>query len=325
MAMPTSERRRFTRIKAAVPVLLVRKQGVEALLTANLSRYGAFIRTDAPCDVGSMVHLRFIPPGEPEFDVVCRVVRARSDKSPGMGVDFFSLSREAKDGWRDYVESMARRIQKEGALDDDRNLLAPIRRAHPRTEACYMVRFSNADAVQAFMSKDISAGGIRLEGKIEQDIGSPLMIAIVHPNSEEEFELHATLARVEYSPPAFALAFSDLSAEKRAQLRQFLATGAHIFDDESASLQNARRRARANPDDPSALEILGRAQLRNGDAASAIDSLTKALVLAPSMTTLHEKLSEAYYLVGDQARARGHERVALSLNLYRSEVENAIG
>lgn len=64
----------------------------------DLSAMGIFIQTDAPKAPGTLLNLRFTPPGGPEIDVEGRVIwvnRPRTGggvNNPGMGVQFVDLT-----------------------------------------------------------------------------------------------------------------------------------------------------------------------------------------------------------------------------------------
>jgi Tfp pilus assembly protein PilZ len=103
------ERRRFPRHDVALAVILQRKDGDVALLTRDISRHGAFVSTGEPAPLRQLVQLRFMLPNIGEVDALCMVARSQGEASadgPGMGVDFFSLSKDAKARWERFIAEL---------------------------------------------------------------------------------------------------------------------------------------------------------------------------------------------------------------------------
>lgn len=83
--------------------------------TSNISRGGIFIETTSPLPVGTDVEMRFQPPGMDEvLEIAGTVVwvnpfREGSDENPnpGMGIQFGTLSDEAKNMVANLVKAIA--------------------------------------------------------------------------------------------------------------------------------------------------------------------------------------------------------------------------
>ncbi len=106
---PAPERRRFPRYTLALPVTLRRKSTDLTLFTVDISRHGAFVRCDPPPPLRQLVQLRFHLPGFGEIDAMCMVARSLQKdhpRGPGMGVDFFALSKDAKVLWERHVQAV---------------------------------------------------------------------------------------------------------------------------------------------------------------------------------------------------------------------------
>lgn len=105
------ERRRFPRYDVEVKAILRKKGGDVHLLTVDVSRHGAFLRTETPAPVRQLVQVRFrLPDGE--IDAMCMVARwlgADTPRGPGMGVDFFALSKDAKNLWERFIGDLRAR------------------------------------------------------------------------------------------------------------------------------------------------------------------------------------------------------------------------
>ena len=104
----TRENRRFPRYVAAISVSARRKNIYDALTTADVSRHGAFVLTDAPRGERELVQLIFrTPHGDVEaMCMVARAFRPGDGRAPGMGVDFFALSKEAKNVWEAFIHDL---------------------------------------------------------------------------------------------------------------------------------------------------------------------------------------------------------------------------
>jgi hypothetical protein len=105
------DRRRFPRYDVAVKVIVRKKTGDIQLVTADVSRHGAFIKSDTPVPIRQLVQVRFRLP-EGECDAMCMVARWLGPDSPrgsGMGVDFFALSKDAKNLWERFIQELRAR------------------------------------------------------------------------------------------------------------------------------------------------------------------------------------------------------------------------
>ena len=127
--MPTKDRR-----KSVVPVGSERRTGRErrehqrvlvsmevdyrcddtflfAYIT-DLSIMGIFIQTTNPHPPGTVLNLRFKPPGHPQIDVEGRVIwinppRKHDSINPGMGVEFVDLSPAQREQIKELVRTFA--------------------------------------------------------------------------------------------------------------------------------------------------------------------------------------------------------------------------
>jgi Tfp pilus assembly protein PilZ len=106
------DRRRFPRYDVEIPVKMKRKGVDVRMMTADASRHGAFIRTDEPGSIRQLVQLTFLLPDHGPIDAMCMVARVLgpdSARGTGMGVDFFALSKQAKQKWERFVADLKAR------------------------------------------------------------------------------------------------------------------------------------------------------------------------------------------------------------------------
>lgn len=105
------DRRRFPRYDVAIKVIVRKKNGDIHLVTGDVSRHGAFIKYETPVPVRQLVQVRFrLPDGE--CDAMCMVARwlgPETARGPGMGVDFFALSKDAKTLWERFIYELRQR------------------------------------------------------------------------------------------------------------------------------------------------------------------------------------------------------------------------
>jgi len=341
------ERRRFDRIEASIPVVLKRGGAQVPLLTGDVSRHGAFIRTDAPCPERELVQLVFELPGTHALDVMCMVTRsippARAGaRGPGMGVAFFALSKEAKDLWDRWVLAATRRGRPVPdelplvtgelvlpppalALDDVAPL--PLRREHPRHQACFLVRLADRAALHELVTRDISEGGTFISTPLRKPPGEQVTLVLIHPETDDQFPIPGTVVRVDdglNGARGLAVRFDPLDEETRARLEEFIDTGIEtleILDDpRKARVAMLEAEVRRAPEDPALLEELGVARLDADDVAGAVEALTQAMLRSPSMPGIHRALSDAYAVLGDDVRARAHQRVSICLQKYAGDL-----
>ncbi len=96
--------RRFKRYRIELPVRLKSKAGHKLLLTANISRSGVFIRSDSPPPQRQLVQLTVDLGAQGLLNLVGMVVHVfplgdPHPDAPGMGVEFFAMSKDDKTLW----------------------------------------------------------------------------------------------------------------------------------------------------------------------------------------------------------------------------------
>lgn len=103
------EQRRFPRYHVQIPVLVHRRGVDTTLVTYDVSRHGAFIRTREPLHARQLVQLRFRCPGVGDVEAMCMVARVVGSEHPngaGVGVDLFALSKVAKNAWERFIAEL---------------------------------------------------------------------------------------------------------------------------------------------------------------------------------------------------------------------------
>lgn len=383
------ERRRFPRFDVEIPVFVRRKTGDVMLHTADVSRHGAFLKSDTPYPVRQLIQLRFRLPDHSEIDAMCMVARWLPDspRGAGVGVDFFALSKEAKNAWERFIADMRVRDNAAGfetvhtatgtvALPPNVGVplppgvsssrtprfdapsanatpsptspsLTPSLTPSPRppppppdddnvfsdSGSVMMLKLPDVAAIHAFIQNDIGRGGMFMKTPLMKDVGEKIELVLVHPESDDEFHLDATVVRRVVHGPVeqrgLGIFFRALTPQAHQALVEFADSGVEVVElgqpiaQRQVELETAVAR---EPDSAEALEALGTYLLdEEGDLGGALTALTRALVLGPSQVSIHASLARAYRKIGDHVKVRAHERVAEALMMFQNKMKVTLG
>jgi uncharacterized protein (TIGR02266 family) len=103
---PALERRRDRRHPHRMRIILTRGGQDLMAQTEDVSFAGVFIRMDTPLPARQLVRLRLtLPDGEElsAMGMVARHIPAREDLSPGVGIQFYSLSAGDRRRWNEFI------------------------------------------------------------------------------------------------------------------------------------------------------------------------------------------------------------------------------
>lgn len=285
--------------------------------------------------------------------MVARLVGADHPRGPGAGVDMFALSKEAKNAWERFIAELRARdtfasVPAAPVVGLPRTSTpfarvlpqavgteappappsgAPVAASvdeHGRAQApgsVVMMRFPDVTTLRYFLATDLERGGTFLYTPLVKEVGQKVDVVMLHPETDDEFHLEGTvIRRVISGPPegrGLGIFFKALTPALREQLEDFAAGGIEVVDlanvvtDRQLELEAAVAR---EPDSAEALEALGSYLLDEAnDLGGALTALTRALVLGPSVVSIHASLARAYRKIGDHVRVRAHERVAEAL------------
>lgn len=342
------DQRRFPRYAVQIPVLVHRRGSDVTITTADVSRHGAFLRTTERLPLRQLVQLRFRCPGVGDVEAMCMVARlvgAEHPRGPGAGVDLFALSKDAKKAWEHFIAELrahdtfadplprtttpfarvsALSVGTEAAPAPPPVAIAPSVDEHGRATthgSVVMMRFPDVSTLRYFLTTDLERGGTFLYTPLVKEVGQKIDVVMLHPETDDEFHLEGTVIRRVISGPddarGLGIFFKALTTATREQLEDFAAGGIEVVDlanvvtDRQLELELAVAR---EPDSAEALEALGSYLLDEAnDLGGALTSLTRALVLGPSVVSIHASLARAYRKIGDTVRVRAHERVAEAL------------
>lgn len=212
-----AERRRSDRYPSKLPVDIVERKGDRRVETVDVGRHGIFLRMDEPPAERLLCQLKVhLPTGSIQvLAVVARRVPPAPGRVGGAGLQFFVLAPEAKDKWDAFVGSL--RGEQPAAADQ---------RTAPRRLASFLVRLKDVSRLREVYTRDISDGGLFVSTPLVKPLGSEVSLVIVHPASDEEFELVGTVARIQDGPPkGMGIRFTDFGGEERDAFKRFMDTG----------------------------------------------------------------------------------------------------
>jgi len=280
MAGEGANQRRFLRMDCALSVQIRSKSGAVEVLTANISRNGVYLRTDSPMAERQLVKLSFSMPDGTPLQVMGMVAHRFFPKDehpagPGMGVDFFALSKDDKKIWDRFCLEMEKnsarlhigeQLQAElslpgngGFADPDEifvleeeiepevfassiadNYVEPVRRQHPRFAASFLVRLRDRERMLEYYTRDISIGGTFLRTDELKRDGDVIELILVHPETREEFSLESRVVRVITGPKpgdrGMGLEFLPLNADRKNELELFIERGVEVQQDSGEAL-----------------------------------------------------------------------------------------
>ena len=323
------ERRKYKRHPCALQVALQGAGKISELTTANVSHHGAFVITDSPADLRSLIKLTFHVPGGEQVDVMAMVahhtsVATDAGELPGMGVDFFALSGEAKSSWEKFVSRMDADPGFAASLSKPRQKV-PTQRRHLRRVACFLVQVGDKEHLDAFHTRDISLGGMFLTMPEPLAVRKFLELILVHPETSEEFHLTGQVVRVhdqgEVEEHGLAVKFDELPASREAALLTFIESGYNHLEPVARAQQERIEQLNAARElvceNPKALTAVGEEilrteveeeLLRNIQYDLACRVFRHALSVDQEHVAAHRGLADVLVLRGDLEQADFHRR-----------------
>lgn len=318
------QRRRFSRYPIAIPVQTKEKGEYLELETRNISRNGAFLRTDNPKAERMLIQLTFQTQEKTSIKVMATVTRSISAEAGpencGMGIEFFSLSYEAKEAWEHFIDGLLPPASYSSPQAQPSSSLmyclskeqACVRRKTVRHIACFIVRMKSQKRLCEFYTRDISAGGMFLKSPIVKDKGQEVELIILHPETEDEFRISSTvidsLTNVPIKKRGMRLQFSEMDDEKLLAFREFIQTGINYLNPKenprTDRLQKLQKAVELAPRSSKTHTALGEALLEDlkGFGKSVI-VFQEAIRLTPNYFPAYDGLKRAYEALGKFEKA----------------------
>lgn len=192
----------------------------------------------AALTLGQLVRLKISLPASPEpLDVPAVVVHTlHRGKKNGAGLRFYAMGREARAAWDRFIS----RLRDEFPKMDGRAVGLPraehfepklYRSAHQVA----VVRVYVPSVAELYALAEPGRDTMFVVADERVRVGDEIGLQLVHPDSEEIFELSAFVTRIvsEQGVRGLDLEFLDLDTERRARLKEFIDDGLEaLFDEE---------------------------------------------------------------------------------------------
>ncbi len=242
--------RKEPRYPVELPVLLkIGGRGAERV-TRDVSFAGIFVCTEpAPPGAAPIPELALrqlvgitllLPPHAKRIDVAATVVhRQKQPNRAGVGLRFYGMAGDDLAAWEQFVA----RLRDDFPTMTGRatTLLAgeqvdPLVRRRPEQVAALKVAVPTVAELERLLELEARDQRIFVSsGEIAVEAGAELGLWLVHPDSEDLFELACRVERVvhEHGIRGLGLALVDFDEERRQRLREFIDDGLEVlFDDD---------------------------------------------------------------------------------------------
>lgn len=229
--MRRAEKRRDKRYRYQTLAVLVRGGREESLLTGDVSYRGFSLRTDDPPPLRQLLQVKLkLPPENDELVVnamaVFVVPAGAAGQTPGVGLQFYAVSAEARQRWERFVHWVAKTHP--GSLDTPtKPLPAPsdaVNRKFPRVHRALTVRTQSIGDLHHLVTTDVSRGGMFLRTGLDIAIGSEIRLFVAHPQTGLTFAVDTVVRRRVESPPGRAglgVEFVGLDDKRREEFAAF--------------------------------------------------------------------------------------------------------
>ncbi len=221
--MSQKSQRREPRVNISLPVILQLPDGELNYEISNASYRGVFVACPEPLQLRKLVRFQTHLPDDPEplqmLGLVAHTVNPvearESGKTPGMGIQLYSVGKQTREQWRAFITEEYEKDP--NARDRVRDLDTPRVTVHMRS----------MEQLHTFVARDLGTGSIFVRTSELSPTGASVLCDIVHPESSDTHSLEATVIEVKEAPRrerGMRLEFSELDAEQRAQFDAFVQT-----------------------------------------------------------------------------------------------------
>ncbi|MFO0625870.1 MAG: PilZ domain-containing protein [Polyangiales bacterium] len=106
----------------------------------------------------------------------------------------------------------------------------PSRRKFPRYDAELELDVRDLGELHRMLTRDVSHGGMFIVTDAPLDPGTRLLLQVIHPVSDERFDITAVVRRRETSPQGIGVEFVDLTANRREAFMSFIRASLPLED-----------------------------------------------------------------------------------------------
>jgi Tfp pilus assembly protein PilZ len=202
------EKRRDKRYRYQMPAVLVRGTREARLLTGDVGYRGLFLRTDDPPPLRQLLQVKLkLPPTEDELTLhamaVFVVPAGAAGRAPGVGLQLYAMSGEARQQWERFVRWVAKTHPEslEAPVKPVATVLDAVNRQFPRVRRALSVRAQSIRDLQPLVTEDVSRGGMFLRTGLDVAIGSELRLLVTHPLTGHTFAVDTVVRRRVDHPP----------------------------------------------------------------------------------------------------------------------------
>lgn len=206
--MGGSDKRRDKRYRYQMPALLVRGSKEVPLLTGDVGYRGLFLRTDDPPPLRQLLQVKLsLPPGNEGFTVhamaVFVVAAGTTGRAPGVGLQLYAVSGEARQQWERFVRWVATTHPEslEAYVKPVAAVLDAVNRQFPRVSRALSVSAQSVRDLQPLVTEDVSRGGMFLLTGLDVAIGSELRLLVTHPLTGQTIAVDTVVRRRVEHPP----------------------------------------------------------------------------------------------------------------------------
>jgi hypothetical protein len=223
---------------------------------------GVFVETEAPTptvpeptarhrakrppalSLGALVRLTLSIPGHPTpLEVAAVVVHTLHRRNRhGAGLKFYALGRDAQTIWDRFItrlrDEMPPMTGRAVALPRGEHFEPKLYRSAHQV-ACLRIYVRSVAELYALAEAGIDTMFVLSDEPVR--VGDELGLQLVHPDSEDIFELSAFVTRAvdDGGVRGLEVEFLDLDAERKARLREFIDDGLEALFDEESFLDDA--------------------------------------------------------------------------------------
>lgn len=219
-----------SRLPAQLRVEFLEKPIREAV-TINVSHNGMLVRAPHDREIDSFVRLRlFLPPRQEPVEILGRIAsKIHTGGKEALGIHFIDFPSEEKEKWMIYLQRID--AISSGRVETTSPEAHVERRITVRTVSALMVRFKTSEGLEEFITRNVSTGGMFLATTMVKPVGERVKLVVVHPVTDQTFELDAEVVRVDGQGISgelmgIALRFLNLDPQREELLKRFMSTSA---------------------------------------------------------------------------------------------------
>lgn len=241
---PAPARRRDKRFLVSLPVLLHAGKTVEECTAIDIGHGGVFVSTTVDLPLRQLVRVEMLlPPHALAFTtmgkLVHRVPVGTTTRAPGVGVQFYGLGgieRENWDGFVAYARKHYPETHQQEANLCHATVVDPLHRRSDRHVRTLRATPERLPDLVAFYQRAVDDQRVFLLTSTPAYVGDEVGVQVVHPHSDDVFELEGKVVRCvrDGQTEGLDIALFAMDAERGKRFDEFVYDPiAPFFDDES--------------------------------------------------------------------------------------------